>query len=91
MPVGEILGTLLMNAVAFALSGIVMWISLNEVQRSLFWLSLCYLLLLIMSRFFEYETGLLVKSLAFVGAGIMLIYGGVRFETLLKKKDEVYV
>jgi len=45
-----------------------------------------YLVLLILSRFLEYETSLLVKSAAFVACGVAVIVAGVSYEQYLRRK-----
>jgi uncharacterized membrane protein len=51
-----------------------------------FWFGLITINALVLARFFEYDTNLLVKSAAFIGAGIVTIAGGVWFE---KRKRRV--
>ncbi|MEO1144841.1 MAG: DUF2157 domain-containing protein [Cyanobacteria bacterium J06638_22] len=61
---------------------------LAQTNRSLFWCGLLLLTLQILSRMLEYETGLLLKSLAFVlcGAGIIII--GLWFERYVRHLNQ---
>jgi hypothetical protein len=44
------------------------------------------MVLLILSRFLEYETSLLVKSAAFLACGVAVIVGGISYEKYLRRK-----
>ena len=41
---------------------------------------------LIISRFFEYETHLMIKAVGFMAVGFMLIYAGIKFERRLARR-----
>ncbi|WP_017327908.1 DUF2157 domain-containing protein [Synechococcus sp. PCC 7336] len=68
------------NALYFGLSGTLAWQGLQLGIRWRYWLGLLALTLQILSRFFEYDTGLLVKSLVLVACGIGIILAGLSFE-----------
>jgi len=55
-------------------------------DRRLFWAGILFLALIITTRFFEYETGLLLKAAVFTACGISLILVGVKFENYLKRR-----
>jgi len=55
-------------------------------NRGLFWAGILFAALIIITRFFEYETGLLLKAAVFTACGIGLILAGVDFENYLKKR-----
>ncbi|WP_088890203.1 DUF2157 domain-containing protein [Leptolyngbya ohadii] len=74
------LATVLVNIVFFILAARFLREGLAEGQRSLFWSGLILLTLQILSRTLEYDTGLLVKSLAFLLCGIGIIAIGLWFE-----------
>ena len=76
----DLLGTVLANLSVVLIGGLLFWRGLTELDRRYFWLGLFLLVLEVIGRFFEYETGLLLKSLAFIIAGLILISGGVFFE-----------
>jgi FtsH-binding integral membrane protein len=82
MPVG----TVAANLVVIVLGGYLFWKGLNELDRSYFWIGMGLLIAEVTGRFFEYQTGLLWKSAAFIFAGLALIYGGILFE---KKRGRV--
>ncbi|WP_199296315.1 DUF2157 domain-containing protein [Leptolyngbya sp. FACHB-711] len=78
------LATLLINAVFFVMATRFLREGLAEGQRSLFWSGLILLTLQILSRTLEYDTGLLVKSLAFLLCGIGIIAIGLWFERYVR-------
>ncbi|MCX5636863.1 MAG: DUF2157 domain-containing protein [Planctomycetota bacterium] len=55
-------------------------------DRRLFWAGILFPALIIATRFFEYETGLLLKAVVFTACGITLIFVGVAFENYLKRR-----
>ena len=55
-------------------------------DRRLFWAGVLFAALIIATRFFEYETGLLLKAAVFTACGIILILVGVKFENYLKRR-----
>ncbi len=73
------------NIIAVGLSAYGIWIGLKGYERLPYWSGLGLAVLLIMSRFFEYESHLLVKSAGFAGAGVALIVFGVLFENRLRR------
>ena len=89
--VGEVAATIFANIVALALGGMMIAGGLMEFKRTLFWLGLLLVILVITSRFFEYETGLLIKSLVFIVIGVAVLYSGVLFEKHLGRRESAYV
>ncbi|MEO1210456.1 MAG: DUF2157 domain-containing protein [Cyanobacteria bacterium J06638_20] len=61
---------------------------LAQTNRSLFWCGLLLLTLQILSRMLEYETGLLLKSLAFVLCGTGIIVIGLWFERYVRHLNQ---
>jgi uncharacterized membrane protein len=55
-------------------------------DRRVFWAGVLFAALVITSRFFEYDTGLLIKAVVFITCGIGLILAGVGFENYLRKR-----
>ncbi|MDD4279626.1 MAG: DUF2157 domain-containing protein [Candidatus Sumerlaeales bacterium] len=53
-------------------------------KRSLFWGGLLMILILVLCRFFEIESALIVKGICFIGLGLLTIWIGHRFEKWLK-------
>lgn len=83
---GEFLFTVTTNLAALILAAIIIGVGLIDERRLAFWLGSLYLVLLILSRFLEYETSLLVKSAAFVACGVAVIVAGVSYEQYLRRK-----
>ena len=67
------------------------WTGLERADRNAFWFGLALLSIQVLSRFMEFETGLLLKSLAFIGWGVGLIFVGLWFERLRARKRVVPV
>jgi uncharacterized membrane protein len=75
-----VVGVILANLAIAVLSFFLFWWGRNELDRRYFWIGLLFMILLVLSRFFEYRSGLLLKSLGFIAAGVTLILGGIWFE-----------
>jgi hypothetical protein len=82
----EIIFTIVTNLAALTLAAVLIGISLIDEQRTVFWLGSLYVVLLILSRFLEYETSLLVKSAAFLACGAAVIMAGISYEKYLRRK-----
>jgi uncharacterized membrane protein len=78
--------TVLSNVACFVLSAALVINSFRVEDRQLFWAGVLFAALIIASRFFEYETGLLIKAVVFIACGIGLILAGVGFENYLRKR-----
>ncbi len=65
-------------------SAVLCWEGLQQGLRGRFWQGLLGLTLVVLTRFFEYDTGLLLKSVALVACGIGVILIGLQFERRLK-------
>lgn len=70
------------NLALFGLGSVIAWQGLQQATRWRFWLGLLTLTLLVISRFFEYPTGLLLKSVVLVCCGVAVILAGLRFERM---------
>jgi uncharacterized membrane protein len=82
---GEFLFTVTTNLAALILATVIIGVGLIDERRLAFWLGSLYLVLLILSRFLEYETSLLVKSAAFLACGVAVIVGGISYEKYLRR------
>ena len=67
-------------------AGALLWEAVVGAQRQQFWLGLGLFVLVVVSRFVEWDTHLMVKSVVFILGGIGVTIGGVRFEKSLKAK-----
>ena len=74
------LSLVLTNIGLFVLGGAITWQGLQLGQRWRFWLGLLTISIHLLTRFFEYETGLLAKSLVLIVCGIGVILAGLKFE-----------
>lgn len=83
----DVLFTIIANLAALLLAAIIIAIGIGEERRVPFWLGSVYVVLLVLSRFLEYETSLLLKAAAFLGCGIAVILAGIRYETYLRRQD----
>ncbi|NJK63071.1 MAG: DUF2157 domain-containing protein [Synechococcaceae cyanobacterium SM2_3_1] len=82
LSLGHLFGLVLVliNLAYFALAAAISWQGLHQGQRWRFWLGLLALTLQILTRFFEYETGLLIRSVVLICCGTGVILAGLRFE-----------
>ncbi|MCX5655339.1 MAG: DUF2157 domain-containing protein [Planctomycetota bacterium] len=55
-------------------------------DRRLFWPGVLLLVILVVSRFFEYESNLMWKAAAFLVCGLGIIGGGLKFESYLRRR-----
>jgi uncharacterized membrane protein len=74
------------NVACLVLSAGLIANSFRAEDRQFFWAGVLFVALVIASRFFEYETGLLIKAVVFITCGIGLILAGVGFENYLKQR-----
>ena len=82
----DIIILVLANIACFILSAALIYISFALEDRRIFWAGTLFANLVIISRFFEYDTGLLIKSAVFIVCGIALIAAAVKFENYLKQR-----
>jgi uncharacterized membrane protein len=75
-----ILATFIFNLLLFLMAIGLMREGIDDGDRRQFWFGLVLLIVQIMSRVFEYETGLLLKSFAFLLCGVGIILIGLWFE-----------
>ncbi|MEO1132901.1 MAG: DUF2157 domain-containing protein [Cyanobacteria bacterium J06639_1] len=68
------------NVLLFVVAATLAWQGLQLASRWRFWVGLLSLTLQILIRFFEYDTGLLLKSLVLVVCGIGVVAAGLKFE-----------
>lgn len=68
------------NVLLFSTAAALAWQGLQVASRWRFWLGLLCLAAQILFRFFEYDTGLLMKSLVLVACGVSVIVAGLQFE-----------
>ncbi|MEB3212743.1 MAG: DUF2157 domain-containing protein [Leptolyngbyaceae bacterium] len=80
----QIWATMMFNILLFLLAAGLMREGLDDGDRPQFWFGLALLILQIISRVFEYETGLLLKSFTFLLCGIGVIIIGLWFERYVR-------
>jgi uncharacterized membrane protein len=76
----------LANIALLALAVVLIWIARDLGDRRLFWSGIIMVALMVVSRSFEYETGLIIKAIAFTAGGVAVIVAGVVFEKFLKAR-----
>jgi len=81
------LATLLNNVILALMAASFIRQGLAQANRTVFWCGLATLALQILSRMLEYDTGLLLKSLAFVLCGVGVIIVGLWFERYVRTLD----
>lgn len=76
-------------AACLSLAGGLAWGGYVKGSRALIWTGVVLGVLALAPRFFEYSTGLLTKSVAFLAGGVALIAIGTRIEKFLAKRKVV--
>ena len=82
----EVVLVIMANLALLAVAGALLWEAVSAGQRREFWLGLGLFVLVIVSRFLEWDTHLMLKSAVFILFGVGVTIGGVRFERHLKGK-----
>jgi len=83
-------GWVLTNVLLIVIAASMIRASFSEEDRRKFWCGAVVLGAVIIGRTLEFETGLLIKAIAFTGSGIGVIVGGVLFEKFMKKRKVLY-
>ncbi|MCS7030262.1 MAG: DUF2157 domain-containing protein [Gloeomargarita sp. SKYG116] len=78
---------LVVNLLLLVYSLALMRVGINQLRRGVFWLGMVLLSLQIVSRMFEYNTGLLWKAIGLGLCGLALIGAGVGFERRLAARE----
>ena len=81
----QILLTLAVNLAALLIAAVAIAIGIMDERRAAFWTGTVFVVVLILSRFLEYETSLLLKSAAFMICGVTMIAAGIGFEKHLRQ------
>ena len=84
-----VLLTLGANIAAFALAASAIASGLLDERRIAFWFGTLFTVILILSRFLEYESSLLLKSAAFIFCGGIVIAAGIAYENYLRRKENI--
>lgn len=74
------------NGGLVVLGGVLIWTGVNREARSGYWGGVLLLALVLLTRFMEYDTGLLFKGVAFIAAGLAVLYTGAKFEGYLDRR-----
>jgi uncharacterized membrane protein len=88
-PLPGIPAVILSNTALVGLAVGLVWSGLVSMRRRVFWCGVALMALLILSRFLEYETSLMLKSVVFLALGVGVLYGGIKFEAVLRRKGMV--
>jgi len=79
--------TLAANAAALVIAAALIGKGIVEERRLAFWAGSLFVATLIVSRFFEYESSLLLKSAAFIVCGAVTMIVGVAYEKFLHRRE----
>ncbi len=77
--------TVAANAILAAFSILLLASAVRSLERGPFWLGVVLAGVLVQTRFFEYETGLLLKAVVFVASGIAVLAVGLGFERRVRE------
>ena len=83
----DVLPVVMLNLAAIVIAGLLIGKGIVEERRLTFWIGSLFLTTLVISRFFEYESSLLLKSAAFLICGILIILAGIGYERFLRRKE----
>jgi uncharacterized membrane protein len=86
---GAALPTVVINLAALVIAGVCIDKGMGEARRMMFWTGALFVATLIVTRFFEYESSLLLKSAAFIGCGAVTMIAGVAYEKFLRGREAV--
>jgi uncharacterized membrane protein len=75
------------NIAALLLAFLAVRDGIQTERRTHFWLGSLFGMLIIVSRFFEYESSLLLKSAAFIACGTAVILAGVIYERSMRRSE----
>jgi hypothetical protein len=89
LPDPELAVLLVSNAALAAFAILLIATAVRSLERGPFWLGVGIAGVLVQSRFFEYETGLLLKAILFLACGIAVISVGVAFEKRVRGREAV--
>ena len=81
--------TISVNFAALIIAAVAIAIGVMDERRLAFWTGTLFTMLLILSRFLEYETSLLTKSAAFTLCGVAMIAAGIAYENHLRRKEAI--
>jgi uncharacterized membrane protein len=83
------LPTAMVNAAALVIAAVLIGKGIVEERRLAFWAGSLFVATLIVSRFFEYESSLLLKSAAFIVCGAVTMIAGVAYEKFLHRGEAI--
>jgi uncharacterized membrane protein len=86
---GEVMPTILTNLAALIIAGVCIGKGIVEESRLTFWAGSLFINALVISRFFEYESSLLLKSAAFIACGAAAMLAGVAYERFMRGREEL--
>lgn len=81
-----VISPILGNLACLGWAGVCLLKGMNEANRSSFWSGAILVFLIIVARFFEFDTSLMQKSAAFLACGVGTIYAGIKYEAYLRSK-----
>lgn len=81
-----IISPILGNLACLGWAGVCLLKGMTDANRSAFWSGAILVFLIIVARFFEFDTSLMQKSAAFLACGAGTIYAGIRYEAYLRSK-----
>ncbi len=84
LPADRVVLAVIGNAALVATAAAAVAASVRDLDRGPFWLGTLTLAVVVVTRFFEYETNLGVKAAVFVASGIAVIFVGIGFERRLR-------
>lgn len=82
----DILSTLLGNVAVLLFAAAALASGFSEFHRGHFWAGTFLAVALVLTRFFEYDTDLMLKAFGFISCGVVVMYAGIEYERWLKRR-----
>lgn len=83
----DVVPVIMLNLAAVATAAVTVGKAMDEERRWMFWAGSLFLATLVITRFFEYESSLLLKAAAFVVCGLVTIASGIAYEKFLRRRE----
>jgi uncharacterized membrane protein len=85
----DVAPVVVINLAALVVAAVCIGKGILEERRLTFWAGSLFVATLVVSRFFEYESSLLLKSVAFILCGIVTMLAGIAYERFLHRREVV--
>ena len=81
----DVFATMLGNLAVLLIAAAAVASGFSELFRSHFWAGTFLAVLVVLTRFFEYDTDLMMKGFGFISCGVLVMYAGIEYERWLRR------